>query len=187
MTGGILDDCFAAFRHAAYRLETLPAYCDPGEAEAIAAWRAGQPRPERSLRNDEWLREVAANVLAGREIRRIRVADHPLSEYLRWELAGLAENAVAGEQVLVAVRRGGTPQAGKDLAGMARDFWAFDLGEEDGRAVLLDYDADGRFDGAHLATAPDAAWCRSLWNLALRHAIPLSAYLAARRRGSAAA
>jgi hypothetical protein len=187
LTGDILDDCFATYRILAARLETLPAYTVPGEAEAIAAWKRGAPRPERSLRTDEYLREIAGDVLAGRERMRVRVADHPLSDYIRWELAGYAENAAAGEHTLIAVRRGGTPRAERDLEQVSRDFWGFDLGTEDERVVLLDYDHDGRFEGAHEATATDAAWCRKMWRAALSHAVPLNEYVAAQAKGVAAA
>jgi Family of unknown function (DUF6879) len=182
----VLDACFSGYRVSAIRLETLPAYTVRGEAGFIQAWRDRKPRPERSVRNDEYLREVAADVLAGRERHRIRVVDEPLSEYIRWELAGLAENAVAGEETRIAVRAGGSEKAARDLAGIS-DFWFFDQGTEDERAVLLYYDGNGEFESAYLATAVDHAWCRRMLARALRHAVPLSEFTAKRRHGSAAA
>src|SRR5215472_1528382 len=67
VTGSILGNCFSEFRFSARRLETLPAYLVPEEAESLAAFRARRPVPERSLRTNDYLREVAEDVLAGRE------------------------------------------------------------------------------------------------------------------------
>jgi hypothetical protein len=174
----VLGDCFGDFRASAWRLETLPAYLVQEEAEQIRAWHDGRPRPERSVRNDDYLREIAANVLAGRDRRRIRLADHPLSEYVRWELAAYAENAVVGEEIRVTVRREGGTVLVPVLDQVALDFWWFDAGTEDERAVLLDYDHEGRFTGEHLASAVDLAWCRRLWAAAERHSAPLNEYVA---------
>ena len=186
MSDDVLDACFSGYRFSAIRLETLPAYSVRGEAEFIQAWRERKPRPERSVRNDEYLREVAADVLAGRDRQRIRVVDEPLSDYIRWELNGLAENDVAGEATQVAVRAGGSEKAVRDLAGIT-DFWMFDYGHEDEQAVLLYYGQDGEFDSAYLATAVDHGWCRKMLARALRHSVPLAEFAAKHRRGSAAA
>jgi hypothetical protein len=180
VSGDILDECFRSFRHSALRLETLPAYSVSGEAERIEAWREGRARPERSVRTSEYLREVAANVLAGRERTRVRVVDHPLSEYCRYQMAAYIESAAAGEQIRIVVRGGGSEQARQDLE-IVRDFWFFDHGTEHERAVLLHYDAKGAPTGAHLATEPDLASCRKLWATAYKHSVHINEYLASAR------
>jgi hypothetical protein len=186
VSGDPLEDCFASFRFSAYRLETLPAYSVPDEAERIQAWREGLPRPERSVRTSGYLREVASHVLAGLDRARIRIADLPLSEYTRYELAGYPETLAAGEQIFVAVRRGGDEKAGRDLS-EASDFWLFDYGQEGEQAVLMYYEQDGSFASAHLATAPDLTWCHRMWGKAARHAVALNEYLAVNRRATSAA
>ena len=180
MSGDILDECFGSFRHSALRLETLPAYAVSGEAERIQAWREGRARPERSVRTSEYLREVAANVLAGRERMRVRIVDHPLSEYCRYQMAGYIETAAAGEQVRIVVRGGGSEQARQDL-GVVSDFWFFDQGTEHERAVLLEYDARGALTGTRLAAEPDLASCRKLWAAAYKHSVHINEYLASAR------
>jgi hypothetical protein len=150
VSGDILDECFRQFRSSAFRLETLPAYAVSGEAERIEAWRDGRARPERSVRTSEYLREIAANVLAGRERMRVRIV----------------------------VRNGGGEQSRPDLDSVAGDFWFFDMGTGDERAVLLEYDATGAFTGARLAAEPDLAFCRRLWALAYTHSVHLNEYLA---------
>jgi hypothetical protein len=182
VSGDILDECFGSFRHSALRLETLPAYTASSEAERIQAWREGRARPERSVRTNGYLREVAENVLAGRERTRVRIVDHPLSEYCRYQMAGYIESAAAGEQIRIVVRRGGgSKQARQDLD-IVSDFWFFDQGTEHERAVLLDYDAQGAQTGMRLATQPDLALCRRLWATAYRHSVHINEYLASARR-----
>lgn len=188
MTGDVLDECFRWYRASATRLETLQSYAVGGaEAERLAAWQRGLPLPERSVRTSEYLREVAAGVLAGRERMRVRIADEPLSEYLRFELAGYAETAACGEEIRIAVRAGGTPAAQKTLAGIASDAWFFDLGAGDEACVLLSYEQDGSYAGAHLATAADHRYLRKLLARALQHSVPLAEYAARVRRRTAAA
>lgn len=188
MTGDVLDECFRWYHTSAIRLETLQAYSVGGaEAERLQAWKRGLPLPERSVRTSEYLREVAAAVLAGRERRRVRIVDEPLSEYVRFELAGYAETAACGEEIRIAVRAGGTPEAQKALAGIASDAWFFDTGTEDEACVLMLYGPDGSFTGTHLATATDHRYLRKLLAKALEHSVPLAEYAARVRRRTAAA
>jgi hypothetical protein len=180
VSGDLLDECFRSFRHSALRLETLPAYAVSGEAERIQAWREGRARPERSVRTSGYLREVAANVLAGRERTRVRIVDHPLSEYCRYQMAAYIESAAAGEHIRIVVRGGGSEQARQDLD-IVSDFWFFDQGTEHERAVLLEYDAQGAFTGARLAAEPDLAVCRTLWATSYKHSVHINEYLASAR------
>jgi hypothetical protein len=177
VSGDILDECFSRFRSSAFRLEALPAYAVSGEAERIEAWRDGRARPERSVRTSGYLRDVAANVLAGLERTRVRIVDHPLSEYCRYQMAGYIESAAAGEQIRIVVRNGGSEQSTPDLDSVVNDFWFFDMGTEDESAVLLEYDVTGAFTGARLAAGPDLALCRQLWALAYQHSVHLNEYL----------
>lgn len=186
MSESILSECFGEFSVSAQRLETLPVYSVSEEAEQIRAWRAGRARPGRSIRNDGYLRSVAADVLDGRERGRIRVVDLPLSDYVRWEFEGYAENAAAGEEIRIAVRDGGSAEAQKALAVVSWDFWLFDFGTEEERAVLLQYGPDGDFEDAHLATQVDLAHCHRVWQTAWRHSVPLNEYRARRKTSSAA-
>ena len=186
MSGNILSQCFGEFSVSAQRLEVLPAYSVSEEAEQIRAWRAGRARPGRSVRNDDYLRSVAVDALDGRERRRIRVVDLPLSDYIRWEFEGYTENAAAGEEIYIAVRNGGTYEAQKALASVSWDFWLFDFGTEEENAVLLEYDQDGQFVDAQLATAADLVYCHRMWQTASKHAVPFNEYRARRKTSSAA-
>ena len=137
---------FDQFSEAVIRLETLPSYSVGGaEEERIQAWRDGLPRPERSVRTSPWLARIATTtVTKGKSWQRVRVVDEPLTEYQRYQLQSYVESQAAGEQVRIARR----DQVSDD----GPDFWLFD--GVDGYAVVMRYDADGRWVGAERTEDP---------------------------------
>ncbi|MER7015293.1 DUF6879 family protein [Saccharopolyspora sp. NPDC000359] len=148
-----------------FRLETLPQYLVPQEADDLASWRRGDralPSPETS----PWLAHLRDTTAAGIQWIRVRLLDHPLTEYSEWELYGYQANARAGERIYVADRAWDS-----ELAKLDQDFWLFD-----DTPVLMHYDRDGHFLRAEQASEPRAY--RGLRALALQHSIPLDEYLA---------
>jgi hypothetical protein len=172
MTG--FPACFDEFRVSAFRLETLRQYAIPAEDERIAAFRAGRPLPERSPRTSPWLRRLADTTAMGKHWSRVHVVDEPLSEYVRFEMVTYLESAQAGEVIRIADRR--TDPA---LGALETDFWLFDAETDRPFAAILHYDPAGSYTGARV-TSDDASVqaCRAARDLALRHSIPLAAYLA---------
>lgn len=147
-----------------FRLESLAQYLVPQEADDLAAWRNGTwtlPSPETS----PWLAHIRDTTAVGATWQRVRILDHPLSEYSEFELYGYQANAAAGESILVADRAWSS-----DLALFEEDFWIFD-----DTVVQMSYDSDGCFLGA--AIAPDSTPYRQMWETALRHSIPLASFL----------
>lgn len=144
MTPEEFDALFDSFERTAFRWEGLPAY-DVGGAEAvrIEAMRTGRPVPERSVRTDPWLARIAVTTVAGKDWRRVRVVDDPLTEYERFELNAYVEAQVAGDQNFI-VTRGTIPEG--------PDFWLFDSGTAQARGVLMRYDEAGHWLGAELTT-----------------------------------
>src|SRR5262249_37324866 len=136
------DEHFDRAAHSVWRLETLQRYTVEEEAERIAAWRLGLPRPERSIRTSPWLRRIALRTVEGVAWGRAHVVDEPLSEYLRYELQGYVESAVVGEEIHIAPR-------GKsaDLSQVSPDFWLFDRDMPTACALIMEYDSDGRWLG----------------------------------------
>ncbi|MGI9001975.1 MAG: DUF6879 family protein [Pseudonocardia sp.] len=63
-----------------FRLETLPRYLVPEEADEFAAWSRGS-RDLASAEDSPWLRHIRATTAAGVRWWRVRVLDYPLSEY----------------------------------------------------------------------------------------------------------
>ena len=166
--------CFDRFKESAFRLETLQRYTVPEEAERIRLFREGRPRPERSVRTSPWLRRVAVTTAAGKRWQRVHVVDHPLSEYLRYELVGYVESAAAGEEIRIADRA-----THPDLAKLTTDFWLFDADGENPFGILMNYDDDGQLLGYELAQSPEELdWRRSERDVALAHSVSLNEYLA---------
>jgi hypothetical protein len=158
------------FRRSAFRLETLPAYSVPQEADMLAAFCRGQ---EVKLPDDHpWPQLVRGATQTGRKMQRVRMVSHPLTDYLRFELSLFPRSVEAGEDVRIAVL-----DDHPELQVCKHDFWSFD----DQVVVVLEYDHIGRFLGTR--TEEDLNPYRQLRELALSCSMELSAYTtrAARR------
>ena len=174
MTPEQFDALFDQFSSSVFRLETLQQYAVGSEDQRLRAFRDGTPRPERSVRTDPWLARIAVTTAAGKRWTRVHVVEHPLSEYLRYELVGYVESQAAGDQILIADR-----SADQALDGLREDFWLFDADTDRPYAVLMRYAPDGAWLGADYTDDPDAitSLC-SRRDTALTHAVPLNVYLA---------
>jgi hypothetical protein len=118
---------------------------------------------------------VAVSTAQGKRWGRVHVVQHPLSEYLRYEVVGYVESAAAGEEIRIADQA-----ASPELDALGPDFWLFDGGTEDAHAVLMHYDEDGRlaeYEPTATMTALDE--CYRAQSLVLAHSVPLNVYLAA--------
>ncbi|MEU9366002.1 DUF6879 family protein [Streptomyces avermitilis] len=126
---------FEGFTREAWRLETLPQYLMPQEAEEFAAFRSGARIDPQAVSNEytDRLRRQAAE---GRSQGRVHVVTRPLSDYLRFEFHHYYRaHALAGEQIrILDVTDRGNPLEG------VQDFWMFDHSE----VVLMNYHSDGR-------------------------------------------
>jgi hypothetical protein len=98
----------------------------------------------------------------------------PLSEYECAQLIGYREAAEAGEVIRIADR-----SLHPELAVLARDFWLFDAGTARPFAALMSYDHAGACLGAEMTAEPAVVMaCMTARDLARRHSVPLSDYLA---------
>jgi hypothetical protein len=175
MTLEEFDACFDQFYRDVFRLEALQAYAVDEEDASYSAWRAGQARPECSVRTDPWMRRIAVTTAAGKHWSRVHVVDEPLSDYLRYELVGYVESAAVGEEIRITPR-----QRHSGLTALREDFWLFDGGDPaQAFAVLMRYDDAGHWLGADRSTRPDVLdRCRAQCELALQASVPLNEYLA---------
>lgn len=111
---------------------------------------------------------------AGKQWGRVHVVEHPLSEYLRYELISYVESQAVGEVIRLA-DRGVHPE----LVGLGPDFWLFDHETPRACGVLLHFD-----DSAHLldiesVTAPaGVAELERQQKLAMNCSVSLAEYLA---------
>ncbi|UED84751.1 DUF6879 family protein [Streptomyces profundus] len=126
---------FQNFRREAWRLETLPQYLMPQEAEEFAAFRAGTRIDPHAVSN-EYTDRLRRQVTEGRSQGRVHIVAQPLSDYLRFEFSQYyAPHALAGEEIrILDVTDRENPLAG------VQDFWIFDHAE----VVLMNYHPDGR-------------------------------------------
>lgn len=183
MTPEDFDALFDTFHHTAYRLETLPVYDvgDEGdEAARIRAIRDGLPVPERSVRTDPWLARIARTTtdpVTPKRWQRVRLVEEPLTEYERIELVALVEAQTVGDENFIAPR---------SAVGTAPDMWLFDARTTHAHAVVMDYDATGRWLGGNLVTAvQQVEKLETAWERALAAAIPLNVFLARHGREEA--
>lgn len=149
-----------------FRLEALPTYLVPQEAEEFEAWRRGD-RVLVPVEDSEWLRHIRDTTAAGVHWWRVRIVDYPLTDYTAYELHGLQGNAAAGEEVLVADRAWSA-----ELAGLHEDFWVFD----NEVVIRMIYDDEGHFVRPEQAT--DTDYYLGVRAVAVRHAVTLSEFLA---------
>ncbi len=153
----------ANFQRSAFRLETLPAYFMPQEAEMLAAFKRGE---DVKVPDDHpWPALVHHATHAGKTMQRVRVVTHPLSDYLRFELSLYPRSVAAGEDIRVA-----SLDDHPELVVCKQDFWLFD----DIAVVVLDYDDRGGFQGSRIE--PDLDRYQKLRELALACSMELSAY-----------
>ncbi|MEV7293704.1 DUF6879 family protein [Streptomyces microflavus] len=135
---------FEGFQREAWRLETLPQYLMPQEAEEFEAFRDGA-RVDPATVSNEYTDRLRRQVTQGKSQGRVHVVTRPLSDYLRFEFHHYYKaHSLAGEEIrILDVTNRPNP------LGEAQDFWLFDSAE----VVLMNYHSDGRqisrevFDG----------------------------------------
>jgi len=130
-----LNDPFDSFEHSAFRLETLPVYSVPEEADDFQRFLSGESLPISM--NEEWCDWTRQQTLLGKTLQRVRVISLPLSSYLRFEIDWrYVYSNVAGEEIYL-LEKSKIPA---DMLSLA-DFWLFD-----GRVLVrLRYDSNGHF------------------------------------------
>jgi len=170
MTPQEFDALFDSFHVVVFRLETLPAYDVGGDADRLAAFRAGRPLPERSVRTSPWLARIALSTAEGKQWERVRVVDTPLTEYQEYELLAYQESQAAGERITIAPR--------SRAIDVGPDFWLFDPDTPEAHAVLMNYAPGGQWLGA--TSVVDPGGLRALADIrraALAMAVPLNTFL----------
>jgi len=161
-----LSKLLGSFRVSSFRLETFERYTIPEEQAWLDAFQRDGSLPDLTVDNDPWLRLIADAVGVGKRLRRVHLVRRPLSDYLRFELGLCQFTAAAGEEVRIA-----DLDEHPQLATLHTDFWLFD----DQVAVVMRYDAQGRFLGAEPGGDP-APWRRQR-DLALACSVELKEFL----------
>ncbi|MFD9790925.1 DUF6879 family protein [Streptomyces sp. NPDC059070] len=124
---------FHDFQSEAWRLETLPAYNVPQEAEEIRAFQDGE-RIDPHTHSNEYTEDLKRVRREGKSKGRVHIVTRPLSDYLRYEFMYYRPHVWAGEDVRIM----DVTDRPNPLAGI-QDFWMFDRRE----VVLMNYEEDG--------------------------------------------
>ncbi|MCC3779426.1 DUF6879 family protein [Streptomyces sp. UNOB3_S3] len=125
---------FQNFRKEAWRLEALPQYLVPQEADEFAAFRNGARYP--GPYEDAWTALIQKHKATGGTIGRVHIVSRPLSDYLRFEFERYYRHqAPIGEGIrILDVTDRENPLAD------VQDFWMFDRST----IVLMHYEPDGK-------------------------------------------
>jgi hypothetical protein len=154
------------FQSEAWRLETLPQYLVPQEAEELEAFRAGK-RVDPHAYSSAYTEDLKRLRGEGKRKGRVHVLTRPLSEYLRFEFSRYyAPHVLVGEDIRildVTERENPLPEVG--------DFWMFDRS----MVVLMHYEGDGTQISRELYEgdpAPFIEWQR----IAVAESVPFLEY-----------
>jgi hypothetical protein len=140
---------FSKFQSTAKRLEMLPRYHVPSEAEAIERFGRGDQPPVSF--NSEWHATIAEAGTRGAQVSRVRGLPREISDYLRFEIAwGYTGGVAAGEGIRFLFTDEIERLAGPLVP--IPDVWVFD----NERAYVMHYDFRGAFYGALRTTQPAA-------------------------------
>lgn len=159
-------------RQEVFRFECLQTYNVEGDIEEFERWKRGEPTAADDPANEYYqgLRRLRAG---GVQARRVRLADFPVHDYLRYEIDFYRGSQRHGEEVLLLERALGMDCMQHTV--VTGDYWLFD-----GRIVLVfDYDADGSLKGQNEVADPaSVARYRRLRDCLVNQALPLEQFLA---------
>ncbi|WP_031065562.1 DUF6879 family protein [Streptomyces sp. NRRL WC-3742] len=160
---------FRNFRRSAWRLEVQPRYTMPAEAESLARFLLGEPKPVDH--NAAWHVTVRNAVASGRSFGRVRVVREPLTDYIRYQSAwGIPGNIAAGENIRI------LDLTNRSLELPEQDFWMFD----DEIVVHLNYRPDGTQINRELIANPNLARYRRWRDLSLAESVGFAEWNSAR-------
>lgn len=134
-------DFFTNFETEAFRLELLPLYTVPEEAQYFEQYAEDKPCPKDL--NEEWLTILSVAATNGRKFTRVRyLGDGPLTPYLKFETDwGYRQSIKRGENILVLKAEDFNRCAG--MVPILNDYWLFDRKT----CFIMFYDAIGQFLG----------------------------------------
>ncbi|MEV0620708.1 DUF6879 family protein [Nonomuraea sp. NPDC050404] len=166
LDGDAWQNLFNSFEQDAFRLETQPSYSMPAEAERIARFQRGEPKP--ADHNAAWRKRVAEFVAAGKTIGRVRIVRRPMTEYQQYQFAwSIPGNIEAGEYVRVLDITDHDPGIPVN-----QDWWMLD----NTTIVHLNFRPDGTQINRELIDASIESY-REWKRIALETSIPYEQYL----------
>ncbi len=169
MTRLVRGQEFASFvlgyQHTAFRMERRERYNEPGEAEPLCRFLAGEP--DYSW-NEEWAAMMRRRTACGRRMQRVRIVSEPHSDYTRFGLDLARVNAAAGEDIRYLPR---DRADGLDLPDY--DYWLIDSR----KVGILRFTDDDVLLGAEIRADPAVVVEHCYWrDVAWHYAVPLAEY-----------
>lgn len=159
------QDFFDSMEREAFRLETLPTYKVPQEAEPLRRFLKGEPLDAADT--DAWTERLKWFATQGKTVSRVHVIRRPLTDYLRFEFEHYRHNVSAGEHIRILDV---TDQPDPGLPN--QDFWMFD----ESRVVLMNYAADGSQINRELIDGDPEPYVK--WKqIANAHSVPFLEYV----------
>jgi hypothetical protein len=156
---------FRDFQTEAWRLETLPVYRVPQEAEEFSRFLAGERFP--GPYEDSWTEMIRQRKETGGSVGRVHIVTRPLSDYLRFEFERYYRHqAPIGEDIrILDVTERENPLPG------VQDFWMFDRST----VVLMHYEGDGTQIGRELYEGDPAPFIE-YQRIAIAESVPFLEY-----------
>jgi Family of unknown function (DUF6879) len=153
------------YQHTAFRLEIRDRYNEPGEAEPLQRFLAGESIGDWYEDWEELQRRWAAE---GKRMTRVRVVSEPHTDYIRFGLLLAGLSAAVGEDIRYLPR-----DQAKDLDLPGYDFWLIDST----RVAILRFSDDDALLGAEIHDDPVLVVRHCYYrDVAWQHAIPYAEY-----------
>lgn len=156
-----------SYQHTAYRLEVRDNYADPGEAEHVQKFLAGQPGDDSWM--EDWMGLILRRTLEGQRIERVRVVTEPWTDYTRFGLNLSRLNTAAGEDIRYIAR-----DRADELSLPTYDYWLLDSH----KMCILRHDDQDVLLGADVIHDPAVVVEHAHYrDVARRFALPRADYL----------
>ena len=144
----LFEDAWSRSKVRIFRLESLPVYNVPEDMKIFEEWKKTKKFSANSY--EEWLQKLEKTKERGVVMQRVRVAQLPLSDYLKYEVDFWKNNSIkAGEQISFIEKE----KYQKLLEGLdfkQEDFWMFD----DKLVIIFHYSENGNLLNEELVTDP---------------------------------
>lgn len=165
LDGEVWQDFFDSMEQEAFRLETLPVYRVPQEAEPLRRFLEGEPLS--TAYTQAWTERLSRLAESGKTVSRVHVIKRPLTDYLRFEFEHYRHNVAAGEDIRILDL---TDRPNPGLPN--QDFWMLD----ESRVVLMNYEPDGTQINRELVAGDPSPYIR--WKeIANEESVPFLDYL----------
>ena len=165
VTGQDFRGFVRGYQHTAFRLEVRDRYNEPGEAEPLRRFLAGESIGDWY---EDWAELQRRWAAEGKRMTRVRVVTEPHTDYIRFGLLLAGLSAAAGEDIRYLPR-----DQAKDLDLPGYDFWLMDST----RVGILRFSDDDALLGAEIHDDPVLVVRHCYYrDVAWHYAIPYAEY-----------